>query len=197
MKVLVLFQIFFTLLSSQPNEAALVKFWKSQRNPQQFVQVSQSSSTQQATPKSSKSSQPANKVSNQKPLPTPSYKEGKYIEVDISDQRLYCWENGQLVGNFLVSTGKPSMPTPLGQFSILSKSRLAYSKRYRLYMPYWNQFTTAGHGIHELPYWPGGRREGSNHLGRRVSHGCIRLGIGPAEFVYNWAPVGTPVIIHR
>jgi lipoprotein-anchoring transpeptidase ErfK/SrfK len=29
-----------------------------------------------------------------------------------------------------------------------------------------------------------------------VSHGCIRLGIGPAETLYNWTEVGTPVYIY-
>lgn len=53
-----------------------------------------------------------------------------------------------------------------------------------------------GYFIHELPYWPGGYREGEDHLGQRVSHGCVRLGVGVAEDVYKFADVGTPVIVH-
>ena len=59
-------------------------------------------------------------------------------------------------------------------------------------MPFWMQFTGMGHGIHELPEWPGGYKEGAAHLGIPVSHGCVRLGIGPAQTVYNWADKGTP-----
>jgi len=51
--------------------------------------------------------------------------------------------------------------------------------------------------IHELPYWPNGYREGENHLGVKVSHGCVRLGIGPAKYVFDWAEIGTPVYVHK
>lgn len=121
----------------------------------------------------------------------------KYIEIDISEQKLRYYEGGVKLGDHPVSTGKYSMPTPLGQFSVLSKQRVAWSAKYGLYMPYWMQFTPAGHGIHELPEWPGGYKEGANHLGVRVSHGCVRLGIGPAANIWNWADIGTPVIIHE
>ena len=67
-------------------------------------------------------------------------------------------------------------------------------------MPYWMQFTGQGHGLHGLPYWRlrggGVIKEGENHLGIRVSHGCVRLSWEDAEKVYNWASNGTPIIIH-
>jgi lipoprotein-anchoring transpeptidase ErfK/SrfK len=34
-------------------------------------------------------------------------------------------------------------------------------------------------------------------LGIPVSHGCVRVGIGPAENVYNFATIGTKVVIHQ
>ena len=52
-------------------------------------------------------------------------------------------------------------------------------------------------GIHELPEWPNGYKEGEAHLGTKASHGCVRLGVGPAEYLYNIAPLGTKVIIHE
>ena len=58
-------------------------------------------------------------------------------------------------------------------------------------------FSGRGHGIHELPEWPNGAKEGEGHLGTPVSYGCIRLGVGDAEFAYNWADIGTPVYIHQ
>lgn len=132
---------------------------------------------------------------------TPQILEGKYIDIDISDQILTIFEDGVSKGSFLVSTGKYGMPTPLGRHKILSKSKLAYSHKYNLYMPFWMQFTSAGHGIHELPFWKykGGveYKEREAHLGTRISHGCIRLGVGPAEQVYNWAEIGTPVVVHE
>ena len=130
-------------------------------------------------------------------LDQPKIQEGKYIDVDISDQILTLYKNGKPINIYEVSTGRIGMPTPEGKFKVLTKEENHWSYNYRLYMPYSLKFTNAGHYIHELPYWPGGYREGVDHLGARVSHGCIRLGIGPAEKVYNFAEIGTPIIIHE
>jgi len=127
---------------------------------------------------------------------TPGLYAGRYLEVNLSEQRLYAYDGESLAGAYTVSTGKWSMPTPIGTRYIESKADRAYSSKYNLYMPYWNSIG-GGYGIHELPEWSGGYKEGESHLGTPVSHGCIRLGVGPAEFVYNWAPVGTPVYIHK
>jgi lipoprotein-anchoring transpeptidase ErfK/SrfK len=58
-------------------------------------------------------------------------------------------------------------------------------------------FIGSEYGIHELPEWPDGTKEGESHLGTPVSHGCVRLGRGDAQAVYDWVEVGTPVFIHR
>lgn len=127
---------------------------------------------------------------------TPGLYPGKYIEVNLSQQKLYAYEGTNLFGAYTVSTGKWDTPTPIGTRYIESKSAKAYSAPYDLYMPYWNSIG-GGYGIHELPEWANGYKEGEDHLGTPVSHGCIRLGVGAAEAVYNWAPVGTPVVIHE
>lgn len=120
----------------------------------------------------------------------------KYIDVDISDQIMTLYQNGQIDAVYEVSTGRYGMPTPLGEFKIFSKEENHWSRTYKLYMPFSMQFAS-GFYIHELPYWPNGYREGIDHLGTRVSHGCIRLGIGAAGEVYNFADLGTPVVIHQ
>jgi len=117
----------------------------------------------------------------------------KWIRLALSDQKLLYGQGPKLFGESLISTGKPGYKTPIGDFSVLNKIPLAWSKTYGLYMPYWMSFTSRGHGIHELPYWPGGYREGADHLGKPVSHGCVRLGIGPAKELYDWAEIGTRV----
>jgi lipoprotein-anchoring transpeptidase ErfK/SrfK len=122
--------------------------------------------------------------------------EGKYIDINLTKQQLSIFENGERLGTYMVSTGKRGMATPTGTFKVISKKGKAYSKKYNLYMPFWMQFTGAGHGIHELPEWKNGYKEGANHLGIPVSHGCVRLGVGPAAKVYGWAEIGTPIIIH-
>lgn len=123
-------------------------------------------------------------------------KNGKYIEVDLSSQRLYIFQNGQRLGSYLISSGSSTYPTPTGRYQVSSKSLNAYSAKYDLYMPYWMAFIGSRYGIHELPEYANGYKEGQEYLGQPVSHGCIRLGVGAAAAVYNFAPVGTPVIIH-
>ena len=121
---------------------------------------------------------------------------GKYIDISLSSQLLTIFEGTNQLGQYQVSTGKPSMPTPTGLRSVVDKNPRAWSSPYGLWMPWWNGIG-GGMGIHELPEWPGGYKEGENHLGTPVSHGCIRLGVGPAQTVYNWADIGTPVYIHK
>ncbi len=122
---------------------------------------------------------------------------GKFIEVNLSQQMLYTFEGSQLLGSYRVSTGKWSMPTPEGEYSINNKDPRAYSSKYDLYMPYWMAFIGSEYGIHELPEWANGTKEGEAHLGTPVSHGCVRLGRGSAQEVYSWAEIGTIVFIHR
>jgi len=120
---------------------------------------------------------------------------GRYIDIDLTAQRL-CQVEGNTAGAcYIISSGKASMPTPTGTFSVTGKDLRAFSSKYGLYMPYWQQFN-GPYGIHELPEtntW----KEVPDHLGTPVSHGCVRLGVGPAQEVYNWTSIGTPVYIHK
>jgi len=119
----------------------------------------------------------------------------KSIRISVKTQTLEKRVSGIPVKSFKVSTGIAKMPTPIGEFKVLSKHPRAWSKASSLWMPYWMAFSGRGHGIHELPEWPGGKKEGANHLGTPASHGCVRLGIGAAQELYEWAPVGTKVTV--
>lgn len=119
----------------------------------------------------------------------------KHVEINLAKQELSYFNGAVKLGTFKVSSGKASMPTPKGEFKIKNKYPKAWSKKYGLWMPYWLGLADGSFGIHELPVWPNGYREGANHIGIAVSHGCIRLGIGPAKILYDWADVGTRVEI--
>lgn len=126
----------------------------------------------------------------------------RYIQIDLSDQTLTYYQNGKRLGTHRVSTGKWTTPTPIGTFAIKNKIPVAYSKPYDLYMEWWMAFTPDGsYGLHALPYWrtsTGGKRyEGVGHLGTPVSHGCIRQSLAEAEHLFQWADIGTPVIVRR
>lgn len=120
---------------------------------------------------------------------------GKYIDIDLAQQKLCQIEGQNIVACYPISSGKAAMPTPTGTYGITSKSPRQFSSKYGLWMPWWEQFSGA-YGIHELPEtdtW----KEVPDHLGTPVSHGCVRLGVGPAQALYDWTSIGTPVYIHK
>jgi lipoprotein-anchoring transpeptidase ErfK/SrfK len=131
--------------------------------------------------------------------------ETKYIYVSLKEQKLYRVNGQELEKVYRVSTGKWSTPTPRGTFHVGTKVTRAYSGAYGLYMPYWQnllgtridgeQLPVGSYGLHELPEWPNGYKEGQAHLGVAVSHGCVRLGVGDAKELYDWTEAGTPVVI--
>ncbi len=123
---------------------------------------------------------------------------GKRIVVDLSEQRMYVYQNGQLLWKWLVSTGRPGQATAVGHYRVLNKIPNAYAYTWSLQMPYWLGIYWAGslqNGIHALPIQANGQRLWAGYLGQRVSFGCIILGTENARTLYNWAAVGTPVDI--
>ncbi|MFZ2975538.1 MAG: L,D-transpeptidase family protein [Candidatus Moraniibacteriota bacterium] len=128
---------------------------------------------------------------------TAKIKTGKYIDINLSAQVMSIFQDGKILDSFMVSSGKKGMDTPKMETKIYNKFPRPFSKAYGLFMPNWMALVSDGkYGIHELPEWPGGYKEGANHLGIPVSHGCVRLGVGSAKRVYDFAEVGTPVVIY-
>ncbi len=128
------------------------------------------------------------------PLSVKLKKLEKKIDVDLVNQKLHYYLGGVRLDTFLVSSGINNS-TPRGSFTITGKHLKAWSP-YGLWMPYWMALGSGKYGLHELPVWPSGYREGEDHLGTPASHGCIRLGTEKAEVLYNFADVGTSVFIY-
>jgi hypothetical protein len=132
------------------------------------------------------------------------YKEGipgRYIEVNVSKQRFSWYDQGYLIDELLTSTGKPSTPTRLGNFKIISKREMAYGGDgvQTWGMPKWMGFYWSGNlqnGIHALPYI-NGVKEGRTALGRAVSHGCVRLADEEIVKVYDWVKLGDKISVVR
>ncbi len=120
----------------------------------------------------------------------------KKIFIDKHNQLLSYSLGDVRMGLFPISTGRPGLETRKGEFKVLEKHPRRWSNSAKLWMPYWMMFNWTGQGIHELPEWPNGFKEGQDHLGIPVSHGCVRLGIGPAEELYNFGELGTPVFVN-
>lgn len=130
------------------------------------------------------------------PLNPEPIKLPKKIKISLTDQTVTALLKDIPFNTFSASTGKPGYPTPRGIYQVENKIPRAWSGQYGLWMPYWLGFINTTYGIHELPEWPSGHKEGEDHLGRPVSHGCVRLGVGPAQWLYHWAEVGTMVEIY-
>lgn len=112
---------------------------------------------------------------------------GKSIVVSTEMQRIYAYENGQFVRSYLTSTGLPETPTVKGDYSIYVKyvaDDMSGADYFLPQVPYVMYFFQ-GYGIHGT-YW-------HNKFGRPMSHGCVNLPVDQAEWIFNWAEVGTPV----
>jgi tetratricopeptide (TPR) repeat protein len=132
------------------------------------------------------------------PTPTPTPVPAKTIIVDISEQRMYVYEGDVLIWKWVCSTGEPARPTRTGTFAVQSKIPEAYSSVWQLRMPYWLGIYWAGaseNGIHALPINPNGTTLWSGFLGYQVSFGCIILDTPNAQTLYDWAEIGTTVVI--
>jgi len=123
---------------------------------------------------------------------------GKRIVVSISRQHLWAYNGDQEVYSFVASTGLATSPTKTGTFRVLDKIPNAYASRWNLQMPYWLGIYYVGrieNGIHALPILASGQRLWSGYLGRPVSFGCIVLETQAARQLYEWADVGTKVVV--
>lgn len=124
---------------------------------------------------------------------------GKLLEADVNTKRLYAYENGQLVNTFLATAGAPATPTPLGEFHIWEKLTMQtmtgfnpdHSRYVQPNVPWISYFDHSGDAVHGN-YW----RPASVFGNINTSHGCVGLPVDQAEWVYNWAPIGTTVINH-
>jgi LysM repeat protein len=133
------------------------------------------------------------------PAPAPQPSGGnKRIVINLSEQRMYVYQDGQVLYTWVVSTGMPGADTITGHFKVLNKIPNAYAYTWGLQMPYWLGIYWAGslqNGIHALPIMANGQLLWEGYLGQRVSYGCIILSTQNALTLYNWAEIGTPVDI--
>jgi lipoprotein-anchoring transpeptidase ErfK/SrfK len=132
---------------------------------------------------------------------TTSLDAAKYIEVNISRQYLWAYENGQVVHSAPITTGAAGagFPTVTGLFAIYYKARNTYLNgrpygyNYNVFVQYWMPFYS-GYGLHDAS-WRSAFGGQDYYYGG--SHGCVNLPFGTAAFIYNWAEVGTPVWVHQ
>lgn len=118
------------------------------------------------------------------------------IEVDLSAQWLRAYESGLQVYNAPVATGKDGFNTPPGSFAVYSKYPIqtmvgsAGGETWNVPDIPWVMYVVGGCALHGT-YW-----HDQWGTGARMSHGCINLNIDDAQWMYEWADIGTAVEIH-
>lgn len=137
----------------------------------------------------------------------------KWIEIDLSEQKLVAWDGGSKYLETPISSGKAWTPTPTGEYNIWAKMK--YTKMsggvkgtssyyYLPNVPY-TMFFYKGYGLHGT-YW-------HNNFGHPMSHGCVNLPTPIAEKLFYWTEpqlpagkssvlasreiLGTKVVVHQ
>lgn len=141
----------------------------------------------------------------------PSLTNGKVIVVSLAKQALVAYDNGQQVFTTLVTTGMPQLRTPTGTFHIFRKiTNVTFTSPWPQGSPYYYspehvnfamQITSGGIYLHDAT-WRSVFGPGTNvpHYDPQFgeitgSHGCVNLPLSSAQWLYNWATLGTTVEI--
>jgi hypothetical protein len=123
----------------------------------------------------------------------------KRIVVDLTKEILYAYDGDTLFMQQAISTGLELTPTAIGTFAVNRKMPSTYmqgpvpgvsDQYYDLPGVPWDlYFTFDGSAIHGA-YW-------HNKFGEPWSHGCVNLPPDQAHILYDWADIGTPVIVQN
>ncbi|GEM_PF-558470 len=117
------------------------------------------------------------------------------IMINIPEYKLYVYHGGNLLEKYPVAVGKPSEPSPVGDFYIVNKvvNPVWYPQGRKPVPPgpanplgkYWLGLNIKGYGIHG--------NNSPNSIGNPVSKGCFRMRNDDIEKLFQLIPKGTPV----
>ncbi|MGI6548746.1 MAG: L,D-transpeptidase [Syntrophomonadales bacterium] len=145
-------------------------------------------------PPSRGTSKKGSKANNNQPTT-----KGYFIDVNIGEQKVRIYNNGTVIKEWIVSTGKNDS-TPLGNFTIQNRGEWFFSEKYQQGAKWWVSFKDWGvYLFHSVPMDRDKNvlEEEADKLGNPASHGCIRLEIDHSKWIYDNIPAGTPVSIHK
>ncbi|HEX9838024.1 MAG TPA: L,D-transpeptidase family protein [Anaerolineales bacterium] len=114
----------------------------------------------------------------------------RWIDVDLTNQRVYAYEGDIIVNSFIVSTGTWRTPTVTGKFKVYIRLRSGNMRGPGYFLPDvpYIMYFHGDYGLHGT-YW-------HNNFGTPMSHGCVNLSIDDAAWLYNWSYLGTVVNVH-
>ncbi len=127
------------------------------------------------------------------PIPAVTYGD-RWIDVDLTNQRLVAYESKTPVYYAIISSGLYPYLTVTGQFQIYQRYQYQDMNGYRLGYDYYLpdvpyvQYFYKDYALHGT-YW-------HNNFGTPMSHGCVNLRTVDAQWLYNWSTYGTVVNVH-
>lgn len=121
----------------------------------------------------------------------------RWIEVNLSEQRLTAWEGDLPTLTTLIRSGKEGWRTPTGVFHTFRKVTVDDMTLgdpsdpdyyYTPSVPWVMYFLDGGFALHGAVL--------DDLWGTPTSHGCVNIPVDIAQYLYDWAPLGIPVWIH-
>ncbi|NLR32649.1 L,D-transpeptidase [Levilactobacillus tujiorum] len=159
--------------------------------------------TKRATPKKAA----VKKINWRKPSEDKAYPNLKthpnaWLDVNTSKQRVYIKDGDKVLYTMYCSTGTgKENATPHGTFAIQAeRGKFFYNQSSGEGAKYWVSWKD--HGIylfHSVPTDQNGKfiKSEAEELGKNAaSHGCVRLSVADAKWVYTNVPYGMKVVVH-
>ena len=120
-----------------------------------------------------------------------------YVDVDIENQIMTYYQDGQVMLQTSIVTGNVSKgrSTPTGVYSVYGKVQGKYltGPTWKNWVDYWMPFTKSGCGLHDATWRSS---FGGTIYQTAGSHGCVNLPHDVAAQLYSMVSIGTVVVVH-
>ena len=130
----------------------------------------------------------------------------KAVVVRIGSQSLTAYLNGRAIRVTPVTTGRPALPTPVGSYFVHYRaSPYTFTSPWppgnAYYYPpttvTWAMYFFDNDFLHDDPGEPSDAFGAGSNLGPYASHGCVHVPYSVMSWLYDWLPVGAPVIVSQ
>ena len=123
----------------------------------------------------------------------------KWVDIDLSTDTVTAYVGGKVAGGpFYMVPGAPDTPTVTGTFHVYLKyesqtmrGENADGSKYETEGVPWVTYFTGSYAMHGAPW-----RSSFGWSGYGGSHGCVNMPVDAAKFMYDWADMGSTVVVH-
>jgi len=134
------------------------------------------------------------------PVPGDAPAVGRWIDVNLTQQLMVAYDGRDVQRVIVTTTGMAGWETPPGFYQVLwrvanetmDSDAIGAEHFYKLeHVLFTQYFTERGHALH-YAWW-----RTPQTIGRPGSHGCLNTLLDDAQYLWDWANIGTPVLVHR